>query len=92
MVKVQVPLKLMKQFPTALGATSTREEIYSFPLTFSFLIQLHILFLLPGAHYYLWPLRLFFESKGYLLNSYISSLAFFLSPRFPGQPTDLRFL
>lgn len=81
----------MNQFPTALGAASTQEEIHSFPLTFSFLIQLHILFLLPGARYYLWPLWLFFESKGYLLSFYISSLTALLSPHFPVQPTDLHF-
>ena len=43
----------MNKFPAALGVTSTLEEIHSPLLTFSFLIQPHILFLLPGAFYYL---------------------------------------
>lgn len=52
MPKGQVPLQVNKQSPTALGVTSTPEEIHSPPLTFPFLIQLQILFLLPEAHYY----------------------------------------
>lgn len=43
----------MNKFPAALKVTSTQEEIYSPLLTFSFLIQPYILFLLSGALYYL---------------------------------------
>ena len=46
MPKGQVPPKVNKQSPAALGVTSTLEEIHS-PLTFPFLIQPQILFLLP---------------------------------------------
>jgi len=51
MLKGQVPPKVNKQSPAALGVTSTLEEIHS-PLTFPFLIQPQILFLLLDMHYY----------------------------------------
>ena len=61
MPKGQVPLQVNKQSPTALGVTSTPEEIHSPPLTFPFLIQPQIL-LLPDALLLRGPCGYFLEA------------------------------
>ena len=77
MPKGQVPLQVNKQSPTALGVTSTPEEIHSPPLSFPFLIQPQILFLLPDAHYYSEvPVAIFLRLFIQLLHLFLDSPSF----------------